>query len=85
MQLFFHGLWLAQFGGGGNPSRCIKLATADLDNRLTDGEIVSLTRRPDALYPPGRFLVLISVESLSSPTVIMRRERLNQMKNPVTW
>jgi hypothetical protein len=33
-----------------------------LDNRLTDGvEVVSLTRRPPSLYPPGRFLVLISV------------------------
>jgi hypothetical protein len=32
-----------------------------LDNRLTDGsEVVSLKRRP-RLYPPGRFLVLISV------------------------
>jgi hypothetical protein len=30
--------------------------------RITDGgEIVSLTRQPAALYPPGRFLVLISV------------------------
>jgi hypothetical protein len=33
-----------------------------LDNRLTDGgETVSLTRRPAALYPPERFLALISV------------------------
>jgi hypothetical protein len=33
-----------------------------LDNRLTDGsEVVSLTRQPVALYPSGRFLVLISV------------------------
>jgi hypothetical protein len=33
-----------------------------LDNRLTDGgEVVSLTRRPAALYSPGRFLVPISV------------------------
>jgi hypothetical protein len=31
-----------------------------LDNGLTYGsEVVSLTRRPHALYPPGRFLVLI--------------------------
>jgi hypothetical protein len=33
-----------------------------LDNRLTDGgEVVSLTRRPTVLYPPGSVLVLISV------------------------
>jgi hypothetical protein len=32
-----------------------------LDSRSTDGSEVSLTRRPAALCPPGRFLVLISV------------------------
>jgi hypothetical protein len=33
-----------------------------LDNRFTDGgEVVSLTRRSPALYPPGRFLILVSV------------------------
>jgi hypothetical protein len=33
-----------------------------LYSRLTDGgEVVGLIRRPVALYPPGRYLVLISV------------------------
>jgi hypothetical protein len=32
------------------------------DNRFTVcGKVVSLTRRPAALYTPGKFLVLISV------------------------
>jgi hypothetical protein len=37
-------------------------------SRLTDGgEVVSLTRRLAALYPPRRLLVLISVKAESSP------------------
>jgi hypothetical protein len=37
-----------------------------LENQLTDGgKGVRLTRRPDARYPPGRFLILISVKRLS--------------------
>jgi hypothetical protein len=46
-----------------------------LDNRLTDGaEVVGLARRPAALYPTGRFLVLISVRGLVDPKAIVRLE-----------
>jgi hypothetical protein len=47
--------------GRGGPWGC-ETSSPFLDNRLTDdGDVVSLTRRQAALYPPGRLLVLISV------------------------
>jgi hypothetical protein len=53
-----------------------------LDNRLTDGDkVVSPTRRP-LFYPPGRFLVLISVRDRVDPRAIVRLEGLGKLKNP---
>jgi hypothetical protein len=50
-----------------------------LDGRLTySGDVVSLTRRPP--FPPGRFLVLISVRGWVDPRVIVRLEGLGQLK-----
>jgi hypothetical protein len=54
-----------------------------LDNRLTDGsKVVSITRA--ALYPPGRFLVLISVRGWVDPRATVRLEGLCQLKNQMT-
>jgi hypothetical protein len=39
---------------------------------------------PAALYPPGRFLVLISVRGWVDLRTIMRLEGLGQFKNPMT-
>jgi hypothetical protein len=56
-----------------------------LDNRLTDGgEIFSLTRRPNAFYPPGRFLVLISIRGSVDRRALVRLEGLDQLKNLMT-
>jgi hypothetical protein len=56
-----------------------------LDNRLTDGgEVVSLTRQPAALYPPGGFLILISVRGWIDHRAIVRLEGLGQLKNLMT-
>jgi hypothetical protein len=56
-----------------------------IDNRLRDGgEVVSLTRQTPALYPPRRFLVLISVRGLANTRAVVRLEGLGQLKNPVT-
>jgi hypothetical protein len=57
-----------------------------LDNRPTDGgEVVSLTSQPAGRpLPTGRFLVLISVRGRVDPRVIVRREALGKLKNPVT-
>jgi hypothetical protein len=53
-----------------------------LDNRLTDGGDVSLTRRPP--FIPRKFLVLISVRGSVDLRPIVRLEELGQMKNPMT-
>jgi hypothetical protein len=39
---------------------------------------------PAALYPPGRFLILISVSDCVDPRAIVRLEALGQFKNPMT-
>jgi hypothetical protein len=51
-----------------------------LDNRLTDGSKVIKPYVPAALYPPGRFLVLISVRHRVDPRAIMWLEGLGQLK-----
>jgi hypothetical protein len=38
---------------------------------------------PAAIYPPGRFLVLISAKSWVDPRTIVQLEGLGQLKNPV--
>jgi hypothetical protein len=51
-----------------------------LDNRLTNvGEVTSAV-----LFPPGRFLVLISVRGWVDSTAIVRLGELGQLKNPMT-
>jgi hypothetical protein len=53
------GLWDAEA-----PTFC-------LDNRLTDGgELLSLTCRPVAIFPPAKFLVVISVRGWVDPRAI---------------
>jgi hypothetical protein len=56
-----------------------------LENRLTDGgEVVSLTHRPPALYSQEDSRYSILLEAESTIRVIVRLERLGQMKNPMT-
>jgi hypothetical protein len=58
-----------------------------LDNWLTfGGKVISLKRRPAALYPPPpsrRFRVLISVRGWIDPKAIVRLEGLCELKNPM--
>jgi hypothetical protein len=63
--------------GRGGPQGCETSRLPHfVDNRLTDGgEVVSLTRRPAALYPQ---------EDSWYPRAIVRLERLGQLKNPMT-
>jgi hypothetical protein len=49
-----------------------------LDNRLTDGGEVSLTRWPP--FTPGRFLVLISIRGWVDPKPIVWLEGLGRLK-----
>jgi hypothetical protein len=50
-----------------------------LDNQLTDGSVV-VRLMLAALYPPGRFLLPISVRDRVDPRAIVQLERLGQLK-----
>jgi hypothetical protein len=71
--------------GHGGPQSYETSRLADLlDNRLTyGGKVATLMRRPT--FPPGRFLVFISVRGRVDPRAIGRLERLGKLKkNPMT-
>jgi hypothetical protein len=56
-----------------------------LENRLTDGgEVVSLTRRPGALYPKEDSWYSFLLETELTSGACLRLEGLGQLKNPVT-
>jgi hypothetical protein len=53
-------------------------------HRTTQTQNKRTYKHAPALYPPGRFLVLISVRGRVDPRATVRLEGLGQLKNPMT-
>jgi hypothetical protein len=71
--------------GRGGPKGCETSRLPHfLDGRLTDGsEIISLMRRPQALYPQEDSWYTFLLETVD-PRAIVRLEGLGQLKYPIT-